>query len=379
MPVQFFCSHCRCRLSVAQRKAGASVACPKCGQPNVVPGSSAKRDEEPPSSAGAPTTAELPVDAAAANIAMPTTVPAEGFLGSSSVVADAAFDDVLQLISDKEMSSAPQAAGAALPQAVSPPLLAFEKTASPTVVSPAVGPPPAPPPIPPIEAFESRLQTALPAPSRGAATRRAGREDGTVLLITRKAVYAQAALMAGMVLLAFVAGYLVGHSGRAASKTAGEPAGGGEPVALEGYVLYSLTPGESMPDAGATVIALPAGKKAERKIVARGLRPGDEDDLSAAPAAEALRSLGAAVARTDNSGQFQLVVPRPGDYSLVIVSHRANRPEGQTIAMSDHDELSHVFASPNELIGQKRYTIVSRRLAGAPPVFTHEFGPTDKK
>jgi hypothetical protein len=209
--------------------------------------------------------------------------------------------------------------------------------------------------------------------------RRGRHDEGAVLLITRKAVYAQAALIGGMLLLAFVAGFIIGRSGHVESKTTAERAVAGDPVALDGHVLYSLTPGDSLPDAGATVIALPAGKKAEQKIAARGLRPGDDDDLSAAPAAEALRSLGAAVAKTDSSGQFQLVVPRPGDYSLVILSHRANRPDGQTIAMSDQEELSHVFASPKELIGQKRYTIASRRLAGAPPAFTHEFGPTDKK
>ncbi len=47
--------------------------------------------------------------------------------------------------------------------------------------------------------------------------------------------------------------------------------------------------------------------------------------------------------------------------------------------MSDRDELGRVFASPKELVGEKRYSITSRRLAGAPAAFTHEFEPTDKK
>ncbi|HVX12541.1 MAG TPA: hypothetical protein VHC22_15275 [Pirellulales bacterium] len=197
--------------------------------------------------------------------------------------------------------------------------------------------------------------------------------------MTRKAVYAQAALAAGMVLLAFVAGFAVGRSGRPVGKSSTARAAADEPVPLDGYVLYALTPGESLPDEGATVMALPVGKKADPKISARGLRPGDDDDLSETPAAEALRSLGGAVARTDSSGQFQLVVPRPGEYSLVLLSHRANRPGGQPIAANDRDELGRVFASPKELIGDKRYSITSRRLAGAPPAFTHEFEPTDKK
>jgi hypothetical protein len=199
-----------------------------------------------------------------------------------------------------------------------------------------------------------------------------------VLLITRKTVYAQAALMGGLVLLAFVAGFAIGRSGRSVTKSSTARAAD-EPVPLEGYVLYALTPGESLPDAGATVMALPVGKKADPKIGARGLRPGDNDDLSQVPAAEALRSLGGAVARTDSSGQFQLVVPRAGEYSLILLSRRANRPEGEPIAMSDRDELGRVFASPKELVGEKRYSITSRRLAGAPAALTHEFEPTDKK
>ena len=124
---------------------------------------------------------------------------------------------------------------------------------------------------------------------------------------------------------------------------------------------------------------MPEGKKPAHRIAAHGLPPDDKDEGSATVAADELRSLGAAVARTDDTGQFQLVAPRPGDYKLVIVSHRASRPEGHTIALADQEQLSRVFASPSELIGQRRYAILSRHLAGSPPRLTHEFGPTDKQ
>ena len=47
--------------------------------------------------------------------------------------------------------------------------------------------------------------------------------------------------------------------------------------------------------------------------------------------------------------------------------------------MADTKELAEYFASPSELIGQRRYVLMSRRLAGVPPRLVHEFGPTDKK
>ena len=199
-----------------------------------------------------------------------------------------------------------------------------------------------------------------------------------MLLITRQAVYAQAGLVAGLVLLAFIGGLLIGRGSRPAAKVAA-PTAAAEPVALEGHVLYALSPGASLPDAGATLIALPSDKKVAHKIAARGLRAGDDDDLDAAPSAEALRAIGAAVVRSNKSGQFELIVQQPGDYSILIISHHASRPEGSTIALADAEALSQYFASPKELIGQQRYALIAKRFAGAPPPFTHEFGPTDKK
>lgn len=37
MPIRFHCSHCRQRLSVASRKRGATVKCPRCGHKSHVP------------------------------------------------------------------------------------------------------------------------------------------------------------------------------------------------------------------------------------------------------------------------------------------------------------------------------------------------------
>jgi hypothetical protein len=214
-----------------------------------------------------------------------------------------------------------------------------------------------------------------PIASQAAAKRRVRPPEGSVLLITRQAVYAQAALTGGLVLLAFLAGLFLGRGNRPTTKTTSiETATAAEPVALDGHVLYAFSPGESLPDAGATVIALPVGKKPNRKITAR-----EADDLEAAPAADALLAAGAAVARADSHGQFQLVVSKPGDYSLLIISHHSKRPGGQTVALADQEELAGYFASPSELIGQNRYTMAARRLSGAPPAMTHEFGPTDKK
>lgn len=391
MPVQFTCSHCHRRLSVAHRKAGTTVACPKCGHPNVVPGSSVSQVT---GEAHAATLAAEPQPAPPPVPEPPQAPPAK----SSLPEAGPAFEEVLQFITEQDTgTAAPPPQSSPPPREESPasqhgnprtpreesPIEAASAVAAPPPAPPVesavvagVSSPIAPPPLPPL--VESRLPPVSSAATRTAATRRR-HDDGTVLMLTRKAVYAQAVLAGGLTLLAFLAGLTIGRSSRPAGKPErdGKQAAG-EPVPLEGYVLYSLSPGHSMPDAGAIVIALPAGKTSGRKLAARGLHPGDGDDLSAVPAIDDLRSLGGAVARADERGQFQLVVPKPGDFSILIVSRRSKRPSDQTIAMSDQQELARVFASPSDLIGEQRYAIVSRRLAGAPPPYTHEFGPTDK-
>ena len=256
------------------------------------------------------------------------------------------------------------------------PALISEPNIAPPIVT--GGPPPVPPVSDSNPLGEVRISevTSPPLASRSVTGRPLRQVDGTVRLTARGTVYAQAGVVAGLALLAFLAGLLIGRATRPPVEVTAASIST-EPVALEGHVLYALSPGESLPDAGSTVIALPPDKKPDRKIAARGLRAGDEDDLDAA--ADALRAIGAAVARADDAGQFQLLVPRPGNYSLVIISNHANRPDGLTVALADAEELSQYFSSPAELIGQKRYAVSVRKLSGAPPPMIHEFGPTDKK
>src|SRR5215469_15765902 len=123
-------------------------------------------------------------------------------------------------------------------------------------------------------------------------------------------------------------------------------------------------------------MALPADKKPDVKIAAEGLRADDDDEEG--PGVNALREVGAEVSRSDAKGKFELVVPRPGNYTLLVVSRHATRP-GTPLDPADAKELGKYFAAPRELIGQQRYALSVRRLAGSPPAFTQEFGPTDKR
>ena len=237
------------------------------------------------------------------------------------------------------------------PPAAPPALSTMPLTSAPQIV-------PTPPPI-------------LAAPSSGPVRR--GPSGDALLLVSRKAVYAQAALMAVVALAALTAGYLIGRGGRpAVSSSNAVAAGEGEPVALEGHIGYTFATNASEPDAGAVVAVLPAKKQPAHKLEAALFRPGEADESTAA-ARESVEALGGALAKAGDDGQFQLVVPRPGDYFLLIVSRHAERPSDRPIAPKHLAKLSSYFDSPTELIADKRYAWLSRRLAGAPPPVRHEF------
>jgi hypothetical protein len=277
-----------------------------------------------------------------------------------------AFDDIPALIGEAEtIAPATGTAGPVLP--VAPP------------------PPPASSPAHAVSEFHftesttsttTRLAQTRSSSTRLTQTRRGKHADGQVLVVSRQAVYAQAGLMAGLLIVAFLAGLFVGRGSRDGKSATTAEKVVAEPVALGGHVLYALSPGDSLPDEGAVVIALPSDKKPDVKLAARGLRADDETDLDAEAA---LSEIGAAMARSDARGQFQLVVPHPGNYAVLMISSHATRPDGVTLPMADGEELSRYFASPNQLIGQKRYALISRRLGGSPAPLTHEFGLTDKR
>ncbi|HJT33465.1 MAG TPA: hypothetical protein VJ783_15585 [Pirellulales bacterium] len=206
---------------------------------------------------------------------------------------------------------------------------------------------------------------------RSSAPVRRGRDSDAMLLVSRKVVYAQAALMAVVALAALTAGYLIGRSARSTAPSS-DAVASGEPVALEGHIGYTFATDASEPDAGAVIAVLPAKTQPARKLEASLFHPGAAE-ASTVAARDALESLGGALAKAGDDGHFQLVVPRPGEYYLLIVSSHAERPSDQPISRKHFAKLSGYFDAPAQAIDDKRYAWLSRRLTGAPPPVRHEF------
>jgi hypothetical protein len=318
MPVLFNCQQCHQPIRASRRKGGTVVACPQCGQSNLVP--------------------TAPIDTAAT--APAALANAEGMFHAGA----GGFDDIPELI-------APSMAAAVVP----PPVFA---------------------PVPPQGVPVGMPPVAPTSTRRGAGTSRASvRDEDALLVISRGGVYALGALLLVVALVFLSAGYWIGR-GQAVSARIDDATSetGGNPVVFEGNLSYVVSPGQIKPDVEAVVIAVPFDKRPDEKLASRGLRSTDTGNIDATPAAAALHALGGACTRADAEGDFPLVVPRPGKYFLLVISKHAKREASRSIEFDDLRVMSDYFMRPADLVGPYRYDWSVHELVGAPPRFTHEFG-----
>ncbi len=159
MPVRFLCPACHQLLGIASRKIGAQVNCPKCQAAIIVP--------DPKESAGA----------------------------DDAQFEPTVFEDALSEIVETELAD--------------PPI-----TADGTSQRVAIKPAPArktPPPMTEPSANPTRQGT-----STGARTDAAdlGVTNPAMVMIPRRMLYIQAALIAGVALVFFLAGLWIGHMSR---------------------------------------------------------------------------------------------------------------------------------------------------------------------
>lgn len=309
MPVRFPCPQCHQVLSVTRRKIGMSVDCPRCGSSNLVP------DEE----TGAASVANVMISR-----------PASGPQLISELIV---YDDVPSLIGEN---------------------LTSQSTATAPSVAPSVS------------------ETAASSNGRSTSSAASQALNSDMLLISRRTLYFQGVLFVIVAAAAFSAGFFIGRGPVPNAKEHHTPAAGKDPVALRGTVLYGQSSGDMQPDEGAIIAALPEGVVPDERVSAKGLRPQDPDDPDAA-GIKSILNLGGDFARTDASGNFQLVVPRPGPYHLLIVSHQSKRTRGRSIPESVLREMANYFTAPADLIGANQFHWSLQHLSGSPNPMTHQF------
>ncbi|NMC19973.1 MAG: hypothetical protein GYA33_06080 [Thermogutta sp.] len=186
-------------------------------------------------------------------------------------------------------------------------------------------------------------------------------ENSDYVLISRRRIQAYVLLLMGTGCVGFMVGRGTAGSHRSssapASGSASQTAAG---IWLTGYVHFAAKGKPVAADAGAVVIALPLHPPEERLAV-EGFRPWNTSLALRKEATDQVAALGGAFATADTDGNFNLVVPRPGEYYLLIVSNKLARPAAVTsrpnrgIDELDLKGMARYFDRPADLIGPQAY------------------------
>jgi len=331
MPVRFACPRCQTRLSVGRRKIGASTECPKCRSALVVPNEY-----------------EAETSLLLAGIAK-SDAPATDAQAHPEFVV---YDEVPDLVG--RSSHAPPPATTARPM-LPDPRRASASAKLATVKSVPIAPP-------------SQDPTGGKSVAPALATR-----DRSLLLVSRRVLYLQGALIALVAVVAFLVGYWSGH-GDARSDVPTADSDALDPVVIEGKLVYGARNGTVSGDAGAVVVALPVDASPPTGIRATGLRPRDPEPAPDHPGVAAIGQLGGTYLRADEQGAFSLVVPRPGSYYVLLLSRQTGRPSSRTADASDLAQLSRYFARPTDLLGSRKYHLERWLLDGDTRPISHDFG-----
>jgi len=197
-------------------------------------------------------------------------------------------------------------------------------------------------------------------------------DNSDMLLVSRAAIYAQAALFLLVACVAFAAGYWVGQGNASTAAGSAEAAGRkADPVRLSGHITYSVAKGRPAVDAGAVIMALPI-RPPRQKLKASGLRPEDAANAVHEDAVHRMDEAGGAYARVKAEGAYELVVPSPADYHLLVISRHAMRPTDDQLPEHDLKLLAPYFEVVTDVIGSHQYTIANQRLADQ-PTWSHAF------
>ncbi len=196
-----------------------------------------------------------------------------------------------------------------------------------------------------------------------------GRETPPYVLVSRTAVFLQAALMLLGALLLGWGGYYLGS--RRAEPVVQLEEG---QVLLSGTVLYWNQQRQVVPDQGAVVLLLPVGRRPARPLSARVFQPG-QSPRNNDPNVLRLEEWGGAVARVDTAGNYRLAVPGAGTYWVLILSRHARRPRDRSVEKQTMHFLQQWFSPAGVLVGRSKYLFqqIEVPAEAEAPVYLHHF------
>ncbi|MEX2286154.1 MAG: hypothetical protein WD648_03630 [Planctomycetaceae bacterium] len=150
-------------------------------------------------------------------------------------------------------------------------------------------------------------------------------------------------------------------------------ANGQDAASVRGRITEKIATGESRTSVGAKIIAFPTTPPGTATLPAAGFRATASDaEFQAAQAA--MRQAGGDVAVADNEGNFELKLPAPGTYSLLVLSRFQSRESQRPVEAALKQLLETNFDRPESLPGEARYHFGRIRYRGSgTEVWDHSF------
>lgn len=183
--------------------------------------------------------------------------------------------------------------------------------------------------------------------------------DYNLVSFPRYVLYAQAGVLAGVALVCFTLGALMGG---AFFRAPSEGQVLAKPCTISGFV--QVTEGVvKKGDAGAVVIVLPEEvHKVEERAPVSGLRPRDPPPDETNRGLNILKQIGASYAKADKEGKYQVRVPKQGKYFVLVISRNKEGVAAEVDAL-DLRRIARFFESATELIGSQKYKFSEERFA----------------
>ncbi len=350
MPIRFHCKRCEQLLGIASRKVGSEIECPKCGFAQTVPNEEAAAVAMALRTAGAVSNAaEAPAEFAVYDDA-PEPVELDPPRGRRQRRREAAPD------------SQPS------PSQVPAPQPRPKKKRRPSEEAPP-GPQP-PDAAPPVAEPETVREPAEPSGPT---------VPGGMILFPRRTLYVQGGLVLVLALVFFGTGYFIGRGSATLELELEQQAALRQRTLVEGRLVYRPEPQRVAGDAGAVVIALPAGAAPETPISIHGIRPQDPEPPQSLRSVRLLDELGGAYTRTNAEGHFDMVVPDQGEYYILLISRNTIRPRDANPDEADLLEIGRYFTMPERLISRHQYRWAKHDVHGGMLPIEFDFGEAGRQ
>ena len=171
------------------------------------------------------------------------------------------------------------------------------------------------------------------------------------ILLPRKVVYFQGALLGIVATTFFIFGMMVG------SLTGGPSTAKIQSCRVTGFVTFQKN-GSSVPDSGSVVLLLPIDSANIQRQSPEQLRPNNFKPLNN-PAIEMVHQAGGVVVRADESGKFDVYVDSPRSFDLLVISR--NQKGKRVLTKSEMAGIGKFFLPVETLLGDNQF--VWKRVA----------------